>query len=398
MLSIVNTGGSGSAYNFNYAKTINVGPSREFQRIYDAVASLKNQPVLGMVLIQVDDGTYNEPVLYFNDPYWSGKLVILGDVESPSNCVINTIPDPELSFKITPGTFIGQPDLTNQTVYGADYSKVSFGFLTDNGFVLRLGGFTINGQLNDASAPQDPYAEASASPNVTKGGLFASNKSKILCADNSIIVNDAMYAVAATTQSTIFCKGLTANNCNRGAYSSTRSIVVVTQMSYTGYSNGSLTTTDPVVNNFTTPASVTTSNYGVGADNGGILYAQYSTITNAYNGVVANTKAYIHCSNSSFNSISSSVFIAVSNGCILGSYSTLNSTGMANATVNSYIEVVSLLGSGSISGTMAATSNSFINASNCGVLQSNYPSVFSGITSNAKNSAGGSVLFSLPPA
>lgn len=385
-------GGPTITYDFNYAKTIYVGPSREFQRIYDAVASLKNNPINGMVLIQVDDGTYTEPTLYFNDPYWSNKLTILGNTEFPTSCVINTVPDPELAYKIIPGTFIGQPDLTNQTHYGADFSKVSFGFLTDNGFILRIGGFVINGELNDASAPVDPYGESSSVPNVTKGGLFATNYSKILCYSNSIIINNALYAIAATTRSQVVCPQLVANNCVVGTYASTRAIAAATQMQYTGYS-GTFTSTDPVVNNYATPASNTYTNYGVAADNGGIAYAQYATISNASNGAYASYKSYIFCSNSIFNSISGAVFLAYGNSTILGSVSSLNNCGLATANLNSYIEIGGLMPSGTITGSMSAVNNSFINATNNMQLSSSYSNAFSGLTSNTKNSTGGSVLF-----
>lgn len=385
-------GGTSAVSNFNYAKTIYVGPDREFQRIYDAVASLKNQPVLGMVLIQVDDGTYTEPVLYFNDPYWSNKLTILGNLEFPSSCVINTVPDPELAYKIIPGTFIGQPDLNNQSFYGADFSKVSFGFLTDNGFILRIGGFTINGELNDASAPEDPYSEASASPNVTKAGLFASNHSKILCYDNSIVVNTALYGAAAQSRSEIFCKQLVANNCIVGVYASIRAIVVATQLQYTGYS-GSFVTTDPVVSNYPNPSSSPFSNIGAAADNGGILYIQYGNITSAYQGVTSNYKGYVNCSNISFSTLSSYAYVASINSSILGSQAALTNCGLASASLGSYIEIVNLFPSGTISGNMAVSGNSFINASNNGFLINSYPNAFSGLTSNVKNSSGGSVVF-----
>lgn len=170
-----------------------VGPTRPFKTISSAVDSVRKLVATDQILIKVDDGVYNEPSFYFNERNLSGRLFIVGNLENPGNCVINAQPNPTLNARL--GWFNKTSDIQQTNAPGIQfaYNIYSYGFIADQGFVLYLGGFTINGALNFGS-------------NVTHMGLYALNNAVIHCYDSSMIVDGGYTNAAMNNQGTIYAR------------------------------------------------------------------------------------------------------------------------------------------------------------------------------------------------
>lgn len=170
-----------------------VGPTRPFKTISSAVDSVRKLVATDQILIKVDDGVYDEPSFYFNEKNISGRLFIVGNLDTPANCVINPQPNPSLSAKL--GWFNKTTDMQIASITGINfpYNIYSYGFIADQGFVLYLGGFTINGSMNFGT-------------NVTHSGLYALNSGVIHCYDKSIVADGGYHGALLINQGTIYAR------------------------------------------------------------------------------------------------------------------------------------------------------------------------------------------------
>ncbi len=187
---------------------INVGPTRVFTSIYAAIQSILKTVPAGTILIKVDDGIYNEPSMYLAEPNLSGRLVIEGNLKNPSNCQINCLPNPALSEQIGPYITLNDEGTAQQYASETDYSSISHGFITDQDFILRLGGFWIKGNTPAYVRPTD----INTGQNTTHACLYALNGSTIICANYSMILDSAYSPVILNHCATIQAVGAIFNN------------------------------------------------------------------------------------------------------------------------------------------------------------------------------------------
>ena len=187
---------------------INVGPTRVFTSIYAAIQSILKTIPAGNILIQVDDGVYNEPSMYLAEPNLSGRLSIVGNLLNPSNCRINCLPNPALSAQIGPYITLNDDSSRQQYALETDYTNISHGFITDQGFILRLGGFWIKGTTPAYVSSFD----INTGQNRTHACLYALNGSSIICANYSMILDGAYSPAILNHCATIQGVGTIFNN------------------------------------------------------------------------------------------------------------------------------------------------------------------------------------------
>lgn len=187
---------------------INVGPTRVFTSIYAAIQSIIGKIPVGNILIKVDDGVYNEPSMYLADPNLSGRLAIVGNLKNPSNCQINCLPNPGLSAQIGPYITLNDDSSRQQYALETDYTNISHGFITDQGFILRLGGFWIKGTTPAYVSSFD----INTGQNRTHACLYALNGSSIICANYSMILDGAYSPAILNHCATIQGVGTIFNN------------------------------------------------------------------------------------------------------------------------------------------------------------------------------------------
>lgn len=178
---------------------LHVGPTRPFKTISSAVDSVRKLVATDQILIKVDDGVYDEPSFYFNEKNISGRLFIVGNLDTPANCVINPQPNPSLSAKL--GWFNKTTDTQQGSGTGINFpfNVFSYGFVADQQFILYLGGFTINGAMNYGT-------------NVTHAGLYALNGGVIHCYDGTMIVDGGYHGAVLDNQGTIYARSSTLKN------------------------------------------------------------------------------------------------------------------------------------------------------------------------------------------
>jgi len=165
--------------NFQASTTINIGLEGQPSSIQDAWNSLKGKTIIGSVIIKVPDGTHNilGKLVLSQQPY-AQMIRIEGNVSNPENCVLNFQDD------------------GSDNCYIAAYNIRG----------LNFSGFKIKGR---GSNTQDI-------------GLRVDG-SWVLCDQDSIIVEDCHFGLQASWNSRLECRGVRANNCYCGVYTSINS-------------------------------------------------------------------------------------------------------------------------------------------------------------------------------
>lgn len=365
----------------------------DFTTLTAALESLKGKILLGTVTIQVSDGTYTEPSLLFSDPELSGRLIILGNLTNPAACVINVVPDPNYGFKLNPlgGDYYDTIDTQNNQIrfngaYGLDYSTTSVGITATNGFLLRIGGFTLQGSTSNGI-------------NITRSLMIATKGAQIYCPDYSMILNGGLDGVNVGDQSMIFMRFSTIQNCKatsisvsiQGIVSLDGATVTGPGMTYPGF-----IISDPktaLIYSPSYPIGAAIPCYPLQAESGSLVYADSSSISNYPNGVFAGDSSYVYISGAALSNIADTV------GCIrayMGAAVSADACSFNNVTLpfsgsSAYVSVNNTLSAtGIVKGVSA--SGGTLNASGSNAVFSSVPTPYS---PNSNNVATGdtSLLF-----
>lgn len=383
------TTGSGNTDTSNYPNPfiINVGASRTFTNIRDAVDSLLGLRFNQQIIIQVDDGTYDHYPVYLDNPNLSGRLTIQGNNVLPANVNLTCIPDPLLNQRIKPGTQIGAHNAIYTLNNTSDFSNISYGFIAADGFRLKLNGFQINGSFIDQV-------------NVTHCGIMAVNKASIFCLDNSMIIDGCMNAVAAIRFGRISInKAIFSQIQYVGVWAFFKSWVSANGSQFTGpgSSYAGITLTMPAFNGLGT-SSTTYKATPFMVHDGTICYFNGSSFDQFPAGASAHYQSYVFVDAGIWSNISdpSGCLQVGDRGSALADSSSFTNVTLPIVYNNSFLDISGSTFVGSISTGIAAYSNSLLNAYStlAGLTNVGHPPSASGFTSNVTRADGGVIAYS----
>ncbi len=350
----VSSGSSGSS-------GITPAETADFTTITDALTSLKNKTLLGTVTIQVADGTYNEPSLFFADPELSGRLIITGNIYNPSACVINTIPDPNFGFKLSAyggntsliniGNVTQQDQIDYDGGYGLDYSTTSYGLYITNGFLLRMGGFTIQGSLNNGS-------------NVTRSLAYLTHGGQLYCPDSSMILTTGINGIHVSRNCMVFMRYGIINNCIGDSINATFHAIVCLDggtLTGPGANYAGFSITDPKTAFIYSPNYVLgtpVSSYPIQTDFGSLVYLDNSSVSGYPNGATVVDSSFLYIPGSTISNIADTqgCLRAYMGASILADTCSFNNVSLplsgssAFVSVNSTVSATSIVRGVSVSG------------------------------------------------